>query len=147
MQAPSILGRTTPFDLHVLSTPPAFILSQDQTLKKSFDSFESILGHKNVSLLTFPIPIYCSYLDSFNSEYSLCSTLLNCLKRIFGVVIIILLLKYSHRFRRNRRFVTKSQTQNAKHFQGCVADLLDYSVIKVPLFYFSVLRNKKPSLC
>ena len=27
------LGRNTPFDLHVLSTPPAFILSQDQTLK------------------------------------------------------------------------------------------------------------------
>ena len=24
----------TPFDLHVLSTPPAFILSQDQTLEK-----------------------------------------------------------------------------------------------------------------
>ena len=74
--------------------------------------------------------------DSFSSEYSLCSTLLNCLKRIFGVVIIILLLKYSHRFRRNRRFVTKSQTQNAKHFQGCVADLLDYSVIKVPTLLF-----------
>ena len=32
MQAPSILGRTTPFDLHVLGTPPAFILSQDRTL-------------------------------------------------------------------------------------------------------------------
>ena len=29
-QAPGI-----PFDLHVLSTPPAFILSQDQTLIKS----------------------------------------------------------------------------------------------------------------
>ena len=26
----------TPFDLHVLSTPPAFILSQDQTLNKKF---------------------------------------------------------------------------------------------------------------
>jgi hypothetical protein len=24
----------SPFDLHVLSTPPAFILSQDQTLRK-----------------------------------------------------------------------------------------------------------------
>ena len=29
-----------PFDLHVLSTPPAFVLSQDQTLMfKAFDSF------------------------------------------------------------------------------------------------------------
>ena len=25
-----------PFDLHVLGTPPAFVLSQDQTLKKSY---------------------------------------------------------------------------------------------------------------
>ncbi len=29
-----------PFDLHVLGTPPAFILSQDQTLRKNFISFE-----------------------------------------------------------------------------------------------------------
>jgi hypothetical protein len=26
------------FDLHVLSTPPAFVLSQDQTLHQSFES-------------------------------------------------------------------------------------------------------------
>ena len=26
-----------PFDLHVLTTPPAFILSQDQTLRKEFN--------------------------------------------------------------------------------------------------------------
>ena len=30
------LGLATPFDLHALGTPPAFILSQDQTLKKNF---------------------------------------------------------------------------------------------------------------
>ena len=29
----------SPFDLHVLSTPPAFILSQDQTLMLKFVSF------------------------------------------------------------------------------------------------------------
>ena len=28
------IATTTPFDLHVLGTPPAFILSQDQTLRK-----------------------------------------------------------------------------------------------------------------
>ena len=27
---------STPFDLHVLGTPPAFVLSQDQTLKKLY---------------------------------------------------------------------------------------------------------------
>jgi hypothetical protein len=34
---------TSSFDLHVLGTPPAFILSQDQTLRKKFHSFEWIL--------------------------------------------------------------------------------------------------------
>ena len=29
------LGIATPFDLHVLGTPPAFTLSQDQTLQKN----------------------------------------------------------------------------------------------------------------
>ena len=33
---PKLLQRTSPFDLHVLSTPPAFILSQDQTLVIKF---------------------------------------------------------------------------------------------------------------
>ena len=46
-----------PFDLHVLSTPPAFVLSQDQTLNKmvskqalarSNHSIEAILASKTV---------------------------------------------------------------------------------------------------
>jgi len=32
--APNAVRHERPFDLHALSTPPAFILSQDQTLKK-----------------------------------------------------------------------------------------------------------------
>jgi hypothetical protein len=32
---------TTPFDLHVLSTPPAFVLSQNQTLRKEFVLFSA----------------------------------------------------------------------------------------------------------
>ena len=39
---------TRPFDLHVLSTPPAFVLSQDQTLRWKFDltlTFDSWLFH------------------------------------------------------------------------------------------------------
>lgn len=37
-RSPLIHGASTAssFDLHVLSTPPAFVLSQDQTLHKSF---------------------------------------------------------------------------------------------------------------
>ena len=32
-----------PFDLHVLSTPPAFILSQDQTLRDKPQAFAQVL--------------------------------------------------------------------------------------------------------
>ena len=31
---PKTSSRITPFDLHVLGAPPAFVLSQDQTLNK-----------------------------------------------------------------------------------------------------------------
>ena len=35
--------RVRPFDLHVLSTPPAFVLSQDQTLNKMVSKQLSLL--------------------------------------------------------------------------------------------------------
>ena len=38
------LGIATSFDLHVLGTPPALILSQDQTLHKNSWSFEQALS-------------------------------------------------------------------------------------------------------
>ncbi len=40
-----------PFDLHVLSTPPAFVLSQDQTLQKISSS---IYSKKQISLIKRP---------------------------------------------------------------------------------------------
>jgi hypothetical protein len=33
-RSPLIHPKASPFDLHVLSTPPAFVLSQDQTLRR-----------------------------------------------------------------------------------------------------------------
>ena len=43
-----------PFDLHVLGTPPAFVLSQDQTLKKLYlNSFELKSNFLNNLLLAF----------------------------------------------------------------------------------------------
>ena len=33
----------SPFDLHVLGTPPAFVLSQDQTLKNGINTAEAVL--------------------------------------------------------------------------------------------------------
>src|SRR5512135_2408577 len=37
---PSYCYKSTSFDLHVLGTPPAFILSQDQTLRQNLHSCE-----------------------------------------------------------------------------------------------------------
>ena len=41
--------RASPFDLHVLGTPPAFILSQDQTLEKNHPSPEHLAFSLRVS--------------------------------------------------------------------------------------------------
>ena len=40
---------TNPFDLHVLSTPPAFVLSQNQTLRKEFVS-TLLRGEENLTV-------------------------------------------------------------------------------------------------
>ena len=48
VQAP----RVTPFDLHVLGTTPAFVLSQDQTLVKN--SYQIPLVFNFVSSLALP---------------------------------------------------------------------------------------------
>ena len=37
LECPDIATRSFPFDLHVLSTPPAFVLSQNQTLRKNLE--------------------------------------------------------------------------------------------------------------
>ena len=43
----------SPFDLHVLGTPPAFILSQDQTLNKKFILIVCFINYPSYSKLTF----------------------------------------------------------------------------------------------
>ena len=48
-----------PFDLHVLSTPPAFVLSQNQTLRKEFAS-TLLRGEENLTvhnLIIWPSPL------------------------------------------------------------------------------------------
>ena len=66
VQAP----RVTPFDLHVLGTPPAFVLSQDQTLVKN--SYQIPLVFNFVSSLALPL---LSLGFSLFSSHSLCSFL------------------------------------------------------------------------
>ncbi len=38
-----IATKVIPFDLHVLSTPPAFVLSQNQTLRKNLEPTDRLL--------------------------------------------------------------------------------------------------------
>ena len=65
-------NRSASFDLHVLSTPPAFILSQDQTLVKSVCSWSKSLASNFVTLLTvLRFDINCLFLN--------CSLASNCL--------------------------------------------------------------------
>ena len=55
------------FDLHVLSTPPAFILSQDQTLilKCLFPGFSKPAGLKRKSILYLVFVLLNLFLESF----------------------------------------------------------------------------------
>ena len=52
----SPLGINTSFDLHVLGTPPAFILSQDQTLKK----FILVQNYNLVYCLKIDVNVSCT---------------------------------------------------------------------------------------
>jgi hypothetical protein len=84
-----------PLDLHVLSTPPAFVLSQDQTLRSriiviTFNSREKILIHYLSTLYEYfivnperqlqrpkshpPTSCTCSFVNE-NLSYSLCALL------------------------------------------------------------------------
>ena len=80
-------AQCSPFDLHVLSVPPAFVLSQDQTLYLSciyrcFRIFISILAITISLAITFVI--FSSFLTSQDSEslrnfkgFFACSALFN----------------------------------------------------------------------
>ena len=51
--------QSVPFDLHVLSTPPAFVLSQDQTLHKIYEELNQALNYllKKLPIAMLFIPI------------------------------------------------------------------------------------------
>ena len=51
----SLVSGTSPFDLHVLGTPPAFILSQDQTLMFKFNHRYKTWLASLTCLLVFPV--------------------------------------------------------------------------------------------
>ena len=84
-----------PLDLHVLSTPPAFVLSQDQTLQEEFhqlsrtahsnpllDHHETVRNHKN---------------QRFNSREALCTPSLKRVRLVHSSLDSIF-NQQSHRF-------------------------------------------------
>ena len=66
-------NQSASFDLHVLGTPPAFILSQDQTLVKKFVSSPESLGNS--------VPVYC-----FRLTLNVCSWII--LKEFSGSCLL-----------------------------------------------------------
>ena len=99
---------STPFDLHVLSTPPAFILSQDQTLNK--------MVSKELSFLK-------SILLKLNSSFK--EIINGCLYKLFWafttnsfwcfVFVMLFNLQGAHRFQR-RAFILPQRFFFVKHF-------------------------------
>ena len=75
------LGLATPFDLHVLSTPPAFVLSQDQTLRKEFRiRFGALDGPQvRIPILGFASPPEGEQLASSSRQGRTCYWLLRYL--------------------------------------------------------------------
>ena len=63
----------TPFDLHVLGTPPAFVLSQDQTLELKSQQSKLSLSFRLASLfLKKPLSVFCwffKFIAFFFSHY------------------------------------------------------------------------------
>ena len=58
-----------PFDLHVLSTPPAFILSQDQTLCKSLFPLKTTVWLSLVFTVWFIEPFLIMNVKNFRESY------------------------------------------------------------------------------
>src|SRR5699024_10881995 len=65
-------------DLHVLGTPPAFILSQDQTLHKSEFSSSSFLRFILVALVLLLLQLKVTYLSELTLTY--CHSVFNVQK-------------------------------------------------------------------
>ena len=79
---------TSPFDLHVLGTPPAFVLSQDQTLKKIVLTLASLQVPISLSLIAHSILTYHYFLKLL-SKSGLLSHLfaLKKISRVFSYLL------------------------------------------------------------
>ena len=95
------MNRVSPFDLHVLGAPPAFVLSQDQTLEKlylntfvlkpkSFKLFSSLFLKKIISSVSFDTSelqgsLFLSMLFNFQGPVPSCDSLI-IISQPFGLV-------------------------------------------------------------
>jgi hypothetical protein len=56
LEDPGIATEVSPYDLHVLNTPPAFVLSQNQTLRKNMNRLADVVSDI-FTKLTLPNPV------------------------------------------------------------------------------------------
>ena len=84
--------KTRPFDLHVLSTPPALVLSQDQTLMLFIyhpNTFECIRFQSlnSISFLTLIVLVYFSFISINLTIYILLYLFSSSLRRLPYITI------------------------------------------------------------
>ena len=133
MLRPKSLLRISPFDLHVLSTPPAFILSQDQTLEFEFSEgkfrfrkmqffliFLTLLSELTLANSSFFTALGCLFPDRS----------LNLLFRIFRAALLFDCQGSSsvclHCKRRRRDLNPRAAINDLHPFQGCPFSHLGY---------------------
>ena len=76
-----IATQYTPFDLHVLSTPPAFVLSQDQTLQISFLELNALHGYSVFKDLRFRAGSRPAPQHNLNTVFTCCQ---------FGILVFLI---------------------------------------------------------
>ena len=78
----------TPFDLHVLGTPPAFVLSQDQTLRLIPVSLQLIHSFKNEQVPRSSCTSVLTYLLNFRFALALRASLRFRLAPLYSLVMV-----------------------------------------------------------
>ena len=125
------LHKQSPFDLHVLSTPPAFILSQDQTLMFKFvlselaglSSFESRFFKSRFYCLLGCISVWSAVLSPFLHPLSIAAGMQDLRP-----------LRFNSQLIRNVKFLGNFKVVSLFSYQGSTRYFTALSGVFVPRF-------------
>ena len=121
--------KVTPLDLHVLGTPPAFVLSQDQTLKLYL---KNLISSLNKSIYTSH---YCVRLPFSGAHLS---HKLRSSKLVFLVLLASIILYTADFF---LVFVSKNQVVKFASY-SILKSFYDFGIFRVPLHVYHCLLFK-----